>query len=136
MINKCYKEIKNVAASKKDSSSSEAIPLVNLMKQVQEVSVNVLDSTLSLISTSPKAAAKWSLVSKLLQQNKASSQEIPFMQKMQAELKSYKEGDVVQTRKLLRTLIQFEELYTIFLKHYKRESTTNVEYFFPKNLKN
>ncbi|XP_027063920.1 uncharacterized protein [Coffea arabica] len=77
MIRKCYKEFKksgkdcNVEVVNRDSENA---PLVNLVKEVQAISLPVLESVLCFLS-GPKAGSQpkgWSLVSNLLQQKRAS----------------------------------------------------------------
>ncbi|CDP17672.1 unnamed protein product [Coffea canephora] len=74
MISKCYKELKkaekncNLAVVNKDSA------VLNLIKEVQVVSLPVLESVLSFLSGSKAGSHPrgWFLVSKLLQQKRAS----------------------------------------------------------------
>ncbi|KAL3514848.1 hypothetical protein ACH5RR_027565 [Cinchona calisaya] len=75
LISKCYKELKKAENSNKDSEI-QIVPLVSLVKQVQEVSLPVMQSLLFFLSGSKSRSQPkgWSLVSKLLQQKRASSE--------------------------------------------------------------
>ncbi|KAL3505470.1 hypothetical protein ACH5RR_035311 [Cinchona calisaya] len=74
LISKCYKELKNcnLAVVNKDF---ETVPLVKLIKEVHEVSLVVMKSTLSFVSPSKIGSQQRSrsLFSKLLVQHKSAS---------------------------------------------------------------
>ncbi|XP_027166514.1 uncharacterized protein LOC113766527 [Coffea eugenioides] len=92
-IRKCYKELKKAEKNCNltvVNKNSEDVPLVNLVKEVQLVSVLVLESVLSLLSGSktrsqPKAR---SFVSKLLLQKRSYEEEsnIAAMEQIEIEL--------------------------------------------------
>ncbi|XP_071940003.1 uncharacterized protein [Coffea arabica] len=77
MIRKVYKELKKAenCNSTVVNKDSEDVPLVSLIKEVQLVSLPVLEYVLSFLS-GPKAGSQpkgWSFVSNLLEQKRASS---------------------------------------------------------------
>lgn len=118
-ISKCFKELrrgeKNCSLAM-ENEESNVIPLVNLIKEVQVVSLNVLESALCFLSASKAESLSrgWSLISKLVQNKRSSlegdSSEIAAIEKIEVELqllnnkKSNKEGDVRQMPKVLKGL--------------------------------
>ncbi|XP_027119893.1 uncharacterized protein [Coffea arabica] len=138
MISKCYQDLKkaekncNLAAVNKEA---ENLPLVNLIKEVQEVSLSVLKSTLSLVSPL-KAEKGWSLVSKLLQHRTPSSEghsNIAAMEQIEIELhlinKKKSNKDAVKGLEALDSSIQelaeiLEIVFRLLLK--TRVSLLNI----------
>ncbi|XP_027063945.1 uncharacterized protein [Coffea arabica] len=120
MTSNCYKELKN--ADKKSNlvvlnRDSEDVPLVILIKEVQLVSLPVMESILSFLSGS-KAGSKpraWSLVSKLLQHRRAPCREdtdISVMEQIeiQLDLLNNKKSNKEVIRKVEEVHSSIEEL--------------------------
>ncbi|XP_027166453.1 uncharacterized protein LOC113766457 [Coffea eugenioides] len=141
MISKCYKDLKKAAKNcnlEAVNKEAEKLPLVNLIKEVQEVSLSILESTLSLVSpfkagSQPKG---WSLVSKLLQHRTPSSEghsNSAAMERIEIELhlinKNKSNKDVVKELEALDSSIQelaemLEIVFRLLLK--TRVSLLNI----------
>ncbi|XP_027063979.1 uncharacterized protein [Coffea arabica] len=119
MISKIYKELKKAenCNSTVVNKGSEDVPLVNLIKEVQLVSLPVLEYVLSFLSGS-KAGSQpkgWSFVSKLLEQKRASSKEDSDIAaikqiEIQLDLLNYKKSNQEVIKKLEEVDSSIEEL--------------------------
>ncbi|KAL3505468.1 hypothetical protein ACH5RR_035309 [Cinchona calisaya] len=117
MICKCYKELKRAEKKCEKRKDSDRDPLVKLIKEVQETSFSILDSTLSFISQSKAAGSQqrsWSLVSKFIQQKGSSYEGDSDIEKIDVELhllnnkKSNKASYLLETQNPLKRLEAFE----------------------------
>ncbi|KAL3514846.1 hypothetical protein ACH5RR_027563 [Cinchona calisaya] len=121
MISKCYKELtkaeKNCTLTVVNKDSEE-VPLVNLIKEVQVVSLPVLESVLSFLSGSKTPPKGWSLVSKLLKQKRASSEGDPNITAIELHLLNNKKSnkEVIKKLEAVDSSIQelVEELEIVF----------------------
>ncbi|XVF03733.1 hypothetical protein REPUB_Repub05bG0019300 [Reevesia pubescens] len=145
MVSQCFKNLKGMDRKCKLTAlhkDSEMVAVVSLLREAEEISLEVFDSLLSFLSL-PKPSSKpnpWSIVSKLLHSKRASCEEVETSEaeKLDAELilmKSGKDIKLVQVQNVLKGLEAFqstiketeEELECVFRRLLKtRVSLLNI----------
>ncbi|KAK8673686.1 hypothetical protein V6N13_112004 [Hibiscus sabdariffa] len=97
---KNLKHMENRLSNSSFSNDDETIAMISTLKQVEAVTISVLESLLSFISglEAESKSSRWSLLSKLMQQNKVTCKE------------EQKTNEIVNAEASLRSLIKSENM--------------------------